>query len=139
MLSLVVFFEVSGNGRLGLRGLKLLCPNTNPPQTLRSLVRNSKLDYFLLLLLLLLLLRVLLLLLLLFLYRMSKLPSIEQRRQKGDKRRYTSPLRQHSWACMVSFPRRLGNTNAHFMHPISKMRDTRCGMVKWRSSRGTRG
>ena len=51
-------------------------------------------------------------------FRVSKLPSIEQCRQKSDKRRYTSPLRQHSWACMVSFPRRRRNKNAHFMHPI---------------------
>ena len=51
-------------------------------------------------------------------FRMSKLPSIKQCRQKSDKRRYASPLRQHSWACMVSFPRRRRNKNAHLMHPI---------------------
>ena len=71
-----------------------------------------------------------------FLYfRMSKIPSIEQCRQKSDKLRYTLFLRQHSWACMVSFPRRRGNKNAHFVHPSEQMRDTRYGMAKWLSSR----
>ena len=68
-------------------------------------------------------------------FRVSKLPSIKQCQPKSDKRRYASPLRQHSGACMVSFPRRRRNKNAHFVHPSTQMRDTRCGMVKWRSSR----
>ena len=89
------FFRGIGEGYVRA---KMFCPNTNPPQTSRSLFRASMLDYFS------------------FcyyyyyyyyflLYSMSKLPSIGQCRQKGDKRRYTSPLRRHSWACMVSFPR----------------------------------
>ena len=72
-------------------------------------------------------------------FRMSKLHSIEQCRQKSDKRRYTTPLRQHSWACMVSFPRRRGVENAYFVHPSAQMRDKRYGMVKWQTPRKTRG
>ena len=75
-----------------------------------------------------------------FLYfRMSRLPSIEQCRQKSDKQQWTNPLRQYSWTCMVSFPRRRGNKNAHFVHHSVQMRDERYGMVKWHTSRNTRG
>ena len=70
---------------------------------------------------------------------LSRLPSIERCHQKSDKRSQSFPFRQHSWACMVSFPRRRGNKNAHLMHRKGKMRDKRYRMVKWHTSRKTRG
>ena len=72
-------------------------------------------------------------------FRMHKLPNIEQRRQKSDIPPLSWPLRRHSWAWMVSFPRRRGNKNAHLVHPYVQMRVFRHWMVKWHTSPGTRG
>ena len=72
-------------------------------------------------------------------FRMQKLPSIEQRQQKSDIPHKEKTLRQHSYAWMVSFPRKSGNKNAHSVHPSEQMRVLWYGMVKGRSSRGKWG
>ena len=95
VLVLLSFFFKRGGGVIAFALLSV----HKSAMELRSLHRDSESNYFFLF------------------FRVSKLPSIEQCRQKSDKRRYTSPLRQHSWACMVSFSRRRRNKNAHFMHP----------------------
>ena len=85
------FLRVVGKGR----SEKLLCPCTNPSWTSRSLHWAS-----------------------FCFFRMSQLRSIKWCRENGDKRWYASLLWQHSWLCMVAFPRRSWKKNSHLAHTL---------------------